>query len=91
MQCYVYKGTRKEGAYLYINKENDFSDVPEPLLESMGKLSLALSFDLHPERKLAQADPAIVRADLEKQGYHLQVPPPQHSLLKQLPNSQPPE
>ncbi len=89
MQCYVYKGSRKEGAYLYLTQENHFDDVPEPLLKSMGKLTLALSFELHPERKLAQADPKTVIASLEKQGFHLQVPPTQQSLIKQLPGAKP--
>ena len=87
MQCYVYKGSRKEGAYLYLRLEDDFSEVPEQLLKSLGKLSLALSFELHAERKLAQADPATVRADLEKQGFHLQLAPTQDSLLKQSDNA----
>lgn len=87
MQCYVYRGARKAGAYLYLRREDDFSEVPEALLKSLGELSLALSFEFHAERTLAQADPAVVRADLENQGYHLQLPPPQHSLLAQLPGS----
>jgi uncharacterized protein YcgL (UPF0745 family) len=91
MQCYVYRGSRKEGAYLYLRLEDDFSEVPEQLLKSMGKLSLALSFELHAKRKLAQADPATVKADLEKQGYHLQLAPTQASLLKQSANTKMPQ
>jgi len=91
MQCFVYKGTRKEGAYLYLHTEDVFSDVPEQLLKSMGKLELALRFELRPDRKLAQADPAVVHKNLEDQGYHLQLPQQQYSLLNQLPNAKPPE
>lgn len=90
MQCYVYRGSHKEGAYLYLRLEDDFSEVPEQLLKSMGKLSLALSFELHADRKLAQADPTTVKADLEKQGYHLQLAPTQASLLKQSANAKMP-
>jgi len=90
MQCFVYKGSRKEGAYLYLRSEDDFNDVPEQLLKSMGQLQLALSFELHPDRKLAQADPAVVYKNLESQGYHLQMPQQQYSLLNQLPNAKPP-
>jgi len=90
MQCYVYRGSRKEGAYLYLLREDDFSDVPEQLLKSLGELTLALSFEFHAERKLAQADPALVRADLEKQGFHLQLEPPLASLLKKTANEKMP-
>ncbi len=91
MQCYVYKGSLKEGAYLYLKRENDFQEVPEALLKSMGKISLALSFELHPERKLAQTDPKLVLENLDKQGFHLQMPPTQRSMIEQLPNARPPE
>jgi len=90
MQCFVYRGTRKEGAYLYLDREDDFSEVPEQLLKSMGKLSLALSFEFNADRKLAQADPALVKANLETQGYHLQLAPTQASLLKQSANAKMP-
>ncbi len=91
MQCFVYKGTRKQGAYLYLLREDNFSDLPEQLLSSMGKLELALRFELTEERKLAQADAQVVRENLLSQGYHLQMPPPAHNLLAQLPNAKPPE
>ena len=90
MQCFVYRGSRKEGAYLFLCQEDKFDEVPEQLLKSMGKLSLALSFELHAERKLAQADPVSVKANLEKQGYHLQLAPTQASLLKQSANAKMP-
>lgn len=89
MQCYVYKGKRKEGAYLYICREGDFSDVPEPLLKSMGELTFALTFSLDADRKLAQADPIVVRENLEKLGFHLQMPSLNHNLLLELPNAKP--
>lgn len=88
MQCFVYKCSRKAGAYLYLLQKDDFSEVPEELLKKMGDLSLALTFEFHADRKLAQANPAVVRAGLEDRGYHLQLAPSQHSLLLQLPNSQ---
>ena len=34
-----------------------------------------LEVALTPERKLALADPAVVRANLAAQGFHLQFPP----------------
>lgn len=75
MRCYVYRSSRKVDTYLYVVKENDFSDVPESLMQVFGAPEFALEFDLTPDRPLAQEDPAQVFANLERQGFHLQLPP----------------
>lgn len=75
MQCVIYKGNRKPDAYLYIEREGDFSRVPEALLKMLGTLEWVMALDLQPPRSLAQADPDQVRRQLEAQGYYLQMPP----------------
>ena len=75
MQCYIYKGRRKPDTYLYIERENDFTRVPDALLELLGTLEFVLALELTPERKLAQADAAEVRRQLAADGYFLQLPP----------------
>ena len=78
MQCYVYKGDKKEDSYLYLNYEFDAEQVPSEfpaaILRMMGELSLVIEFDLQPDRALPQADAPKVLADLESQGYYLQLP-----------------
>ncbi len=75
MQCTIYKGNKKTDHYLYIEKENDFSRVPQALLELLGCLELVLSLELSTKRQLAQADVNDVIQQLTEQGYYFQMPP----------------
>lgn len=77
MHVFVYKSLRKPDTYLYLLKQDDFEVVPEPVRAPLGRLELALEFDLVDGRRLAQADPAVVRANLADRGFHLQFPPSQ--------------
>jgi len=78
MKVWVYKSERKSGYYLYVSKKDDFSDIPSALLTRLGKLDLALEFDLHAERKLASENALTVLGNLRQQGYHLQINDPLH-------------
>ena len=75
MKCVVYKGSRKPDAYLYIQHEGDFSQVPESLLGLMGSLQLVISFDLTADSTLAQAHVKEVLEQLRDRGFYLQLPP----------------
>ena len=75
MQCTIYKGPKKIDHYLYVEREDDFSRVPQALLELLGTLELVMTLELGTERKLAQADIEEVRQALQDQGYFFQMPP----------------
>ena len=75
MKCVVYKGSRKPDAYLFIQREGDFYQVPESLLDLMGTLQLAISLDLTTDSTLAQARVEEVLQQLEDQGFYLQLHP----------------
>lgn len=75
MKCVIYKGNRKQDTYLYIEREDDFSRVPEALLRMLGPLQRVMLLELTKGRALAQADPEQVRTQLAEQGYYLQMPP----------------
>ena len=75
MKCFVYKGSRKPDAYLYIRREGNFSQVPESLLRLMGALQLVLSFDLTADSTLAQAPVKEVLEQLRDRSFYLQLPP----------------
>jgi len=77
MRCYVYRSSRRADTYVYLPRQDDFSELPEGLRSALGRLEFALEFDLTPERRLAREDPATVLANLESQGFHLQLPPPE--------------
>lgn len=82
MLCTIYKSTKKEGAYLYVPKKDDFSQVPDTLMSMFGKPSLVMMINLD-GRELAQVDIEKVRQSLKEDGFFLQLPPPPENLLDQ--------
>lgn len=81
MKVFVYRSDRKTGTYLYLREQDAFGLVPAEVIRSLQPLVPTLTFDLTPDRKLAQADPKAVAANLQSIGYHLQFPP-RDDLLK---------
>ncbi|WP_105902437.1 YcgL domain-containing protein [Vibrio gangliei] len=80
MLCSIYKSSKKEGMYLYIPKKDDFSDVPEALLQMFGKPIFVMVMKME-GRKLALVDIEKVKQSLNDEGYFLQLPPPPVNLL----------
>ncbi len=74
MQCFVYKGNRKEGMYLYLAQKDDFQCVPEAVIKQLGEIENVLTFELTDDRKLGKEDPKVLRQNLEATGFHLQMP-----------------
>lgn len=83
MLCVIYKSTKKEQTYLFVKTRDDFSTVPEPLMLTFGTPTLVTIINLATKEKLAFADLVKVKANLNGQGYYLQLPPPKEDLLKQ--------
>lgn len=75
MQCVIYKGPRKPDSYLFIERADDFSRVPDALLTMFGALEYVMTLELHKELRLASASASEVMTKLEAQGYYLQLPP----------------
>lgn len=75
MRCFVYKSSRREQTYVYLAERDVFDCLPESLSAALGDLSLVMELDLVAGRRLAQADPAVVRANLAGHGFHIQFPP----------------
>lgn len=71
--CAIYRSRKKGGSYLYVKSPDDFSQVPEKLLEMLGKLELVMRLELRPEVTLAQADTQEVMRMLREKGYFLQL------------------
>lgn len=76
MHAYVYKSRRKPDTYVYLRERDAFDLIPDPLRATLGALDFVVDFPMGPQRKLAQADPAEVSANLAERGFHLQFPPP---------------
>lgn len=80
MLCSIYKSTKKEGAYLYLPKKDDFSQVPDTLMQMFGKPIFVMVIKME-GRTLAQVDIEKVKESLGKDGFFLQLPPPPENLL----------
>lgn len=80
MLCSIYKSSKKEGAYLYIPKKDDFSQVPDTLMQMFGKPAFVMVVNLA-GRTLAQADRDKVKKSMAEEGFFLQLPPPPVNLL----------
>jgi uncharacterized protein YcgL (UPF0745 family) len=83
MLCTIYKSAKKAQTYLFVNKRDDFSAVPAPLMSMFGTPTLVTVMNLANKEKLALADLDKVKENLNLQGYYLQLPPPQENLLDQ--------
>ncbi|AOW75915.1 hypothetical protein A3Q34_03010 [Colwellia sp. PAMC 20917] len=83
MLCTIYKSTKKAQTYLFVKQRNDFSSVPAPLMSIFGTPTLVTVMNLAKKEKLALADIEKVKANLNEQGFYLQLPPPIENLLDQ--------
>ncbi|WP_338499554.1 YcgL domain-containing protein [Pseudomonas trivialis] len=83
--CSIYRSLKKDGMYLYVLKSDALERVPEPLMVAFGKPHHAFDMVLTPERKLSREDILVVLENLDKQGYHLQMPPVEDEYIEHLP------
>ncbi len=82
--CTIYRSSRMEGMYLYVDLKEDLKRVPEALLERFGKPVLAMKMALEPTRKLARADINKVFQAIDDNGFYLQMPPEKENYLLDL-------
>jgi uncharacterized protein YcgL (UPF0745 family) len=87
MQCLVYKSLKRFDYYLFVNKEDDLSRVPEGLRRLLGRLEKVMDLELDESRSLAQADVVAVMQQIEDSGYYLQMPPQSDSAPRDAKNS----
>lgn len=76
MQCHVYRSRRKPGSFLFVPEKDDFSRLPEILLNIFGEPEFSFTFDLSPERRLViKAEAGEVMRVIRENGFYLQLPP----------------
>lgn len=83
MRCAIYKGEKKANTFLFIEKKDDFSRLPNDLLKLLGSLQFIMDLELTADRLLAQANTGEVLDQLKNQGFYLQMPPSQGHILDQ--------
>lgn len=82
--CTIYRSPKKDGMYLYVDKTEDLTRVPEKLLKKFGKPEHAMTLLISPDKKLARVDAPTVLAAVLDIGYFLQIPPQYESAITQL-------
>lgn len=80
MLCAIYKSPKKEGMYLYVEKRDQFEQVPTELRQIFGKPEFVMLFNLVGEKQLKRVDNQEVLQKIQTEGYYLQMPPPPENL-----------
>ena len=80
--CQVYRSSRKEEMYLYVEKSRGLEDIPEALLARFGQPEALMVIVLTPGKKLARANATEVMAEMAENGFYLQMPPTPADLLR---------
>lgn len=75
MRCHVYRCRRRVDTYVYLVERDAFERLPAALQTQLGALEFVLDFDLDGRRALGREDPAVLRRNLDAQGFHVQFPP----------------
>ena len=78
MQCFIYKSNKKDELYLYLDKQDDFSSLPEAILKSIGQPEYVMQLEITPERKLARETATNVIKGIKENGFFIQMPPTIH-------------
>lgn len=78
----IFRSPREEGLYLYVDRKEGLSRVPEVLLARFGKPESSMVLMLEPTRPLARANANTVLDTIREQGFYLQMP---HLTVKCLP------
>ncbi|RVU29540.1 MULTISPECIES: YcgL domain-containing protein [Neptunomonas] len=86
----IFKSSRKDEMYLYVDKREQLERVPEPLLEMFGKPVHVMDMPLTSERKLARVeDTQKLLDDVAENGFYLQMPPPKDDYMLDLYKNRP--
>ena len=69
MHCDIYRSSKKDEMYIYIEK------VPEAVLQAFGRATFVMHLELAPTRKLARVNVLHVLDSLQTKGFFIQMPP----------------
>lgn len=86
--CEIFKSSRKEEMYLYVDKREGLVSVPEVLMETFGKPIAVLTMLLTADKPLGRANATDVLASIKEQGFYLQMPPAKEAHLLEVHRAQ---
>ena len=73
--CSIYRSKKRSGMYLYVPSNKPLDELPEALMQLFGRAEHSMDLVLTETRTLAREDIHQVLANLQEQGFHLQMPP----------------
>ena len=73
--CTVFRSGKKAETYLYLAHGRSYEDLPPELRQAFGEPAFVMQLNLSEQRRLARVDVRRVIADLDAQGFYLQLPP----------------
>lgn len=76
--CSIYRCSKKEGMYIYLDKEAGLESIPDALVKQLGETELAMTLLITEDKKLARGNAVEVLAAIKEQGFYLQMPPTLH-------------
>jgi uncharacterized protein YcgL (UPF0745 family) len=82
--CSIYKSSRKDEMYLYVEKRELLTRVPEALITMFATPVHLMDMPVKPGRKLARIDVDKMLAGITENGYYLQMPPPREDYMLDL-------
>lgn len=83
--CSVFKSSRKEGMYVYVDRAVGCEELPDVLKAVFGEPRLVMDMVLTPTKKLARVHAREVLEKIAEQGFYLQMPPA--DVLEQIPGA----
>lgn len=87
--CSIYKSPRKDEMYLYVDKRQALTRVPQALLEMFGAPLHVMDMPLTAQRTLARVESEKVLRELDEKGYYLQMPPAKDDYMLDLHRDRP--
>ena len=81
LECDIYRSTKRDYLYVFVQADEGLSRVPGKLLEKLGEPEKVLTLMLTEESVLAKEDPVKILSNLLQNGYHLQLPPTEESFV----------
>lgn len=80
----IYKSSKKDEMYLYVEKAHKLTKIPDSLMSVFGEPIHVMDMPLKADRKLARVDKGKLLEQLEHKGFYLQMPPPKEDYMLDL-------
>jgi len=82
--CAIYKSSKKDEMYLYVDKKDELKRVPQALLDIFGTAVPVTTMLIDVDKKLARADAKQVLESIDNRGFYLQMPVPRDAYMLSL-------